>query len=74
DPNQYEPVFGSLFEMTNNQSIYQTLLPPELQLREFLQGWLKDRTISKVLNRLKNAKVVEVEPNQFSCLTKDLGC
>jgi ATP-dependent Lhr-like helicase len=59
DPVAYERVFDSLFEATSAQSMYQRLLPPALQVREFLQEWLKDETIVRVLRRLSGAKAVE---------------
>jgi len=60
DPKDFEAVFEQLFEMTGAQSIYQTLLPLELQKREFLQEWLKDDCIPKVLARLQSAKPVRL--------------
>lgn len=63
DPQAYEAVFHLLFEATSSQSLYQTLLPRDLQLREFLQNWLKDETVRIVLNRVVNSTPVRIELN-----------
>jgi len=68
EPKNFEPVFHSLFEMTSNQSLYQTLLPENYQLQEYLQDWLKDRTIVTVLNRLKKSTAVKVDPDIFNAI------
>jgi ATP-dependent helicase Lhr and Lhr-like helicase len=65
NPKDYEPVFNELFELNGNQSIYQTLLPTNLQLLEYFQPWLKDKTINQVLERLRNSKPVMVDPILF---------
>lgn len=52
DPKDYIAIMNHLFERTSEQSIYQTLLPLDLQLHEFAQQWLKDETIKKILERL----------------------
>jgi ATP-dependent Lhr-like helicase len=54
-PQEYEGVFHLLFEATSEQSVYQTLLPADLQLREYLQDWLRDDTIPRVLQRLTSS-------------------
>jgi ATP-dependent Lhr-like helicase len=59
-PAGFEPVFHLLFEQTSDQSIYQARLPTALQLREYLQEWLRDDAIATVLNRLVNSTAVEV--------------
>lgn len=51
-PSEYEEFFPFLFEASSEQSIYQQLLPMELQQWEYLQEWLKDETIPPVLTRL----------------------
>lgn len=51
-PEEYQPVFDQLFEASSEQSLYQSLLPPEFQRHEFLQAWLKDEAIPRVLRRL----------------------
>jgi len=68
EPKDFEPVFHSLFEMTSNQSLYQTLLPQNLQLQEYLQDWLKDRTIVTVLDRLKKSTAVKVDADLFDSI------
>lgn len=56
DPGALEDLFHLLFEPSLNRSIYQQMLPPSLQMREFLQDWLRDRTIPAVLTRLKHSE------------------
>ena len=65
DTQAYESVFHLLFEATSSQSLYQTLLPWELQLREFTQHWLKDEMVRIVLNRVANSKPVRIELNMW---------
>ncbi|MBU4347865.1 DEAD/DEAH box helicase [Patescibacteria group bacterium] len=72
EPKDYEPVFDSLFEMSGNQSLYQTLLPTTLQLQEYLQNWLKDKTIIEVLRRLQKSEAVRVDPALFDSVAADL--
>lgn len=63
NPQAYDSVFHLLFEESAEQSLYQTLLPPELQLREFLQDWLKDETIGNILNRLVRSTPAAIGSN-----------
>jgi ATP-dependent Lhr-like helicase len=60
-PEAYEAFSPSLFEVSSDLSLYQTILPADLQLREFLQVWLKDETIPVALQRLRNSKPVVVD-------------
>ena len=55
DPHSYEIVFPQLFEADSRQSIFQTVLPPDLQREEFLQIWLKDSTVKEALTRLSQS-------------------
>lgn len=66
DPSKYESVFHSLFEVKDNQSLYQTLLPESLQLQEYIQSWLKDNTIREILIRLKESEARKVDPEIIS--------
>ncbi|MBW4512942.1 MAG: hypothetical protein KME64_41605 [Scytonematopsis contorta HA4267-MV1] len=61
EPKGYEEIFNLLFDKSSEQSIYQALLPSQLQLREFIQNWLMDETIANILNRLSNSKPIQVE-------------
>ena len=61
DPQDYEPIFHLLFEESAERSIYQTLLPAEIQLREFLQDWLRDETVCSILSRLVNSTPLKIE-------------
>ena len=65
EPQAYESVFHLLFEAASSQSLYQTLLPRELQLHEFLQPWLKDGTVRNILNRLVRSELVSIESNMW---------
>ncbi|BAZ03072.1 DEAD/DEAH box RNA helicase (plasmid) [Tolypothrix tenuis PCC 7101] len=62
-PQGYEAIFYSLFEVSSEQSIYQNLLPLHLQRHEYIQTWLKDDTVIKILNRLVSSRVIEVNLN-----------
>jgi ATP-dependent helicase Lhr and Lhr-like helicase len=61
EPKAYETIFNLLFDKSSEQSIYQALLPSQLQLSEFIQNWLMDETIANILNRLGNSKPIQVE-------------
>jgi len=63
DPQAFESVFDEIFECSSEQSIYQRLLPERFQVQEFLEGWLRDRTIAEVLQRLSSSSPVRVPPN-----------
>ncbi len=60
-PEAYDAVFASLFESPSDFSVYQSSLPADLQLAEFLQIWLKDETISLALRRLRNSTPVALK-------------
>lgn len=62
DPTEYESVFPSLFEASSEQSFYQVQLPPELQLREYLEDWLKDQAVADALLRLVDSQATAVDP------------
>jgi len=62
DPAAYECVFPSLFEASSEQSLYQAQLPPDLQLREYLEDWLKDQAVADALRRLVGSSPVAVDP------------
>jgi ATP-dependent Lhr-like helicase len=61
EPAAYEGVFPSLFEASPERSLYQALLPPELQLREHLEEWLKDQTVADALLRLVGSSATSVD-------------
>ncbi len=60
NPEAYELIFPLLFEASSDQSVFQKLLPANLQMYEFVQDWLKDQTVPKILTRLSNATPVKV--------------
>jgi len=51
-PSEYREFFHLLFEASSEQSIYQQQLPTDLQRWEYLQEWLNDETIPRILERL----------------------
>jgi ATP-dependent Lhr-like helicase len=61
EPTAYEGVFPLLFEASSEQSLYQAQLPPELQLREYLEDWLKDQAVADALLRLVGSSPVAVD-------------
>lgn len=62
EPTAYEGVYPSLFEASSEQSLYQAQLPPELQLREYMEDWLKDQAVAEALLRLVGSSPVAVDP------------
>lgn len=58
NPGEYEEFFHLLFESSSAQSICQKQLPLEMQEREYLQAWLRDTSIPRILVRLRNAEAV----------------
>jgi len=59
-PSDYEDFFHLLFEPSSGQSLYQKQLPLDLQEREYLQDWLKDKVIPQILVRLVRSKPIEI--------------
>jgi len=70
EPAAYESVFPLLFEASSEQSLYQSLLPLELQLREYLEDWLKDKAVADALLRLVGSSPVTVDS---ACIVFFLG-
>lgn len=62
DPEEYQDIFQQLFEPDADQSYFQKLLPADLQIREFLQPWLKDSATREILDRLANSTPLPVAP------------
>ena len=60
-PADYQAVFHLLYEPSSEQSVYQQQLPPALQQQEYLQDWLKDETIPRILDRLVHSTEVKVD-------------
>lgn len=58
NPGEYEEFFHLLFESSSAQSICQKQLPLEMQELEYLQAWLRDTSIPRILVRLRNAEAV----------------
>jgi ATP-dependent Lhr-like helicase len=62
NPEDYKKIFHALFEASSAQSVYQSLLPAEFQMREYLQDWLKDEGVKQSLIRLVNSETVKIPP------------
>jgi ATP-dependent Lhr-like helicase len=65
DPLRFEEFFPVLFESNSEQSIYQKMLPLHLQEREFIQHWVKDKEISKILNRLSQSNIIQIKDSSI---------
>jgi ATP-dependent Lhr-like helicase len=52
EPQDHLQQMPDLFQSSGDQSIYQRLLPLEMQAREFGQEWLKGESVAAVLRRL----------------------
>ncbi|MEW6573752.1 MAG: DEAD/DEAH box helicase [Bacillota bacterium] len=63
NPNCFEHILNTLYEPASEQTVYQSLLPANLQVCEFLQDWFNDQTVPSVLSRLANSVPVEVQPD-----------
>lgn len=61
EPSGFGRVFSGLFEQSEDQSLYQQLLPQGLQVEEGLQAWLNDTAISATIERIAASKPVAVE-------------
>ena len=61
-PESYEPIYHLLVESSSEQSVYQTLLPLDLQRHEFLQDWVKGSAVKTALARLGHSEPVRVPP------------
>jgi ATP-dependent Lhr-like helicase len=60
NPADYESVFESMFHPSADQSIFQQMLPADLQVKEYVQEWLKDEAVPRVLKRLAESEPVEI--------------
>lgn len=67
-PSEYISVQHLLFEPSSEQSIYQTFLPSEMQIHEYLQDWLKDESVNQVLSRLSKSNLVNVSITEHDLL------
>jgi ATP-dependent Lhr-like helicase len=61
DPASYLSVLDDAFRDKGEQSLFQVLLPEELQRREKMQQWTRDVHICEVLERLRASQPVRVE-------------
>jgi len=62
EPSDFRPIFAQLFDANPDRSVYQELLPADLQLREESQSWLCDEAIASALERLAEADTVPMPP------------
>ena len=60
NPMEYQIIFSKLFDNLEQQTIFQMQLPLELQLDEYLQYWLNNKTIEEILKRLKISIPLEI--------------
>ncbi|MEO8287071.1 MAG: DEAD/DEAH box helicase [Chloroflexota bacterium] len=60
DPDAYLEVLQESFRDKSGQSLFQMLLPDELQKQEKMQEWLKDEHIRSVLGRLQAASPASI--------------
>jgi len=60
NPMEYQIIFSKLFDNLEQQTIFQMQLPLELQLEEYLQYWLNNKTIEEILKRLKISIPLEI--------------
>ena len=65
-PQDYETVFERMFRPSSQQSIFQKMLPRDLQVSEYIQEWLNDESIPRVLSRLAAAAPVLVAPTEWT--------
>ena len=62
NPASYLSVLDEPFRDKGEQSLFQALLPEELQRREKMQQWIKDTHVCQVLERLRSSQPVRIEP------------
>ncbi|MDP8226323.1 MAG: DEAD/DEAH box helicase [Candidatus Celaenobacter polaris] len=60
NPLDYDRIFPKLNDKATSQSIFQMQLPLNMQLHEYLQCWLKDKSVAEILNRLKRSTPIEI--------------
>lgn len=60
EPQAYRMIFPNLIGDKLDQSIYQELLPKELQKQEVMETWLKDIVVVNVLQRLSSSETVQI--------------
>lgn len=65
DPKAYLTVLIEDFRQSGDQTIFQKMLPVDLQAQELLELWLKDQSIAKVLLRLSHSVPVQVSANEW---------
>jgi ATP-dependent Lhr-like helicase len=64
-PKEYHTIFDDLFQAGGEQTLYQSLLPEDLQREEFLQKWLNDPIIPVQLERLNRGAPRQILPEQM---------
>lgn len=68
DPHAYNRIFHQLVDKAISQSLFQMLLPLNMQLHEYLQYWLKDEATYTILKRLKHSSPVEISQEMLTKL------
>jgi len=67
-PEEFGPYLPSLTHQKEELTLFQTLLPRELVLRELAESWLKTPAHRDALTRIRNGKVRRVEPSALDGL------
>lgn len=60
------PIFRSLFSPSSSQSIFQQLLPVQMQEDEFVSAHLGDEDATSCIQRLSRSELVEISPAHFT--------
>lgn len=55
DPSKYVDVVSSLGDTSTDRTIYQSMLPKNIQLKELLEPWIKDQSIYRTIQRLRGS-------------------
>jgi hypothetical protein len=61
-PDCFAPLWPQIYEGGSDRSMYQLLLPVELQMAEIQEAWRQDQTTIAVLERLRRSKALEISP------------
>jgi ATP-dependent helicase Lhr and Lhr-like helicase len=65
DPQSFMMTLGRLLQLGGEQSIFQKMLPEQLQHSEAAQLWVRHPAVSEVLQRLSQAEPVQIRSGFF---------
>jgi ATP-dependent helicase Lhr and Lhr-like helicase len=68
DLKLYEPFVEEIFRSSTSQTLFQTLLPEDLQRKEFVEEWRCNGDLENTLKRLKESTVTFVDPGTIEWL------